>query len=228
MRRLWTADTHFGHANIQAYCRRPWVLESEIGENGRIKPECSADLALRSSLGLIKSLNEGIKQDDYVVHVGDFCFKGNERGVLGGRMTYKNYLAMLHGRWFLLRGNHDGNNKTKVFGEYLVSTVGGQRAFVGHYPATEGYYHESLLNWVYNTCGFVVCGHVHNEWAEAFTTFRGMEILNINVGVDVRGFRPITDDELFAIYKRATHEHKGDGKSVDVPVQHPLREADSG
>ncbi len=57
MKYFLTADTHFGHAQIIEYCKRPFI---SIDEMNNI---------------LIKNWNQRIKQEDMVFIVGDFCFK---------------------------------------------------------------------------------------------------------------------------------------------------------
>lgn len=55
---IWfTADTHFGHANIIKYCNRPFRDTTEM--DGR----------------LLDNLNSVVKPEDTLYHLGDFSFR---------------------------------------------------------------------------------------------------------------------------------------------------------
>lgn len=76
---FFTADTHFGHANIIKYCNRPYSSVQEMNEM------------------LIKNWNDVITPSDTVYHLGDFAFDN----------TPEKYLVRLNGQKFLIKGNHD-------------------------------------------------------------------------------------------------------------------------
>lgn len=75
------ADTHFNHANIIDYCRRPFASAEEMDET------------------LIYNWNSVVGKDDIVFHLGDFMF--------GDRQIIKNMCDRLNGRKSLIMGNHD-------------------------------------------------------------------------------------------------------------------------
>lgn len=74
----FTADTHFGHANIIKYCRRPFADVEEMDR-------C-----------LIQYWNEVVHPNDEVHHLGDFAFGDHNK-----------YLPYLNGTKHLVLGNHD-------------------------------------------------------------------------------------------------------------------------
>lgn len=79
MSNIWfTADTHFGHANIIKFCNRPVSSVNEMDEM------------------LVERWNERVKAGDTVYHVGDFAWK-----------NHADYLKRLHGKKHLVLGNHD-------------------------------------------------------------------------------------------------------------------------
>ena len=78
---FFTADTHFGHANIIKYCDRPFEDVGEMDEE------------------LIKRWNQVVGKKDSVYHLGDFCWG-----------EPKKYMDRLNGNLFLLRGSHDRNS----------------------------------------------------------------------------------------------------------------------
>ena len=89
---IWfTADTHFGHANVIAYCERPYQTVSEMDER------------------LIESWNQAIRPDDMVNHLGDFT--------LGGQEQAGAYFARLNGKISIVPGGHDKHWISK--GKYL-------------------------------------------------------------------------------------------------------------
>ena len=78
-KRYWTADLHLGHANIAKYCSRPWLKPYMLGPDGKwackeMKDLCSENM----NKGLIQKMNMRIKPEDTVMHVGDFCCKGQQ------------------------------------------------------------------------------------------------------------------------------------------------------
>lgn len=79
---LWfTADTHFGHANIIEFCNRPFADLTEMNE------------------ALVAGWNSRVRDGDIVIHVGD---------VMMGRVEdAAPYLERLNGRKLLVVGNHD-------------------------------------------------------------------------------------------------------------------------
>jgi len=79
MTTFFTADQHFGHANIIEYCNRPFDHVDEMDR------------------ALIQAWNDVIKPDDVVFHLGDFT--------LGDPSTARRYFAQLNGRIRVL-ANH--------------------------------------------------------------------------------------------------------------------------
>lgn len=78
---FFTADTHFGHANIIRYCNRPF-----------------ADVHQMDAC-LIERWNAVVSPSDTVWHLGDFTL-GDNRAAL-------NYRSRLNGDIHLIWGNHD-------------------------------------------------------------------------------------------------------------------------
>ena len=85
MTSFFTADTHFGHANIIKYCNRPFKDTDEMNE------------------ALIANWNNVVSEGDTVYHLGDFSFRG-----------YHRYRNRLNGNIVLLQGNHDDELQTNI------------------------------------------------------------------------------------------------------------------
>ena len=93
VRKTWfTADTHFGHANIMKYCNRPFTSVEDM----------DAELIVR--------WNMVVQPGDTVWHIGDFNFHGK------GRPLASHYLSALNGDKHLIWGNHDRQETRKASG----------------------------------------------------------------------------------------------------------------
>jgi calcineurin-like phosphoesterase family protein len=84
MTTFFTADTHFGHANIIRYCARPFMTAEDM------------------DVALVNNWNARVKPTDVVWHLGDFAFP---RKLAQGRLA--DIFASLNGEKHLVRGNHD-------------------------------------------------------------------------------------------------------------------------
>ena len=79
---IWfTADTHFGHANVIRYNQRPFTSAAEMDE------------------ALIENWNQSIGSKDSIYHLGDFT--------LLGKKSAEDYFQQLNGKIHLIPGGHD-------------------------------------------------------------------------------------------------------------------------
>lgn len=136
----FTADTHFGHANIIRYCDRPFETKEEHDET------------------LIKNWNERVQPNDHVYHLGDVGF--------GPPEYLRKLLARLKGKIHLIEGNHDGPatspecSKRFVFikpvhYKKLYTANRAVEVFMSHYP------HRSWPKSFHGS--FHLFGHVHGK-----------------------------------------------------------------
>lgn len=94
MSEVWfTGDTHFGHAAVIRYSKRPFASAEEMDE------------------GIIERWNAAVKPHDLVWHLGDVSFRRPEQTA--------NILARLNGRKNLIRGNHDARMPAWLAGNYF-------------------------------------------------------------------------------------------------------------
>lgn len=185
-----TSDLHLGHANIIRYTNRPFKSVEEMDK------------------ALIHNANMRVKEEDTVIHVGDFCFKNSPNGKEGEGLPIhsKNYIKQLIGRWIFIRGNHDRKNSVDTKIERLVLKVGGIDINVCHRPEDaiiedDKYYPLNLV------------GHVHTNWHTKEICKNGKYSLLLNVGVDVNKFMPLAFDEIKSIFDRWLSQHK-DRKNI--------------
>lgn len=178
----FTSDHHFYHKNIIRYCARPFAIAEEM------------DRAMEDNWRAL------VKPGDTVYHLGDFA--------LGKPWVAAALLQRLPGRKILIRGNHDkGINRLTGPGMFeevhdrLTIELGGRKVLMCHYPyhptpeeleqAKANNYDIRYLERRPEDKGMVLlCGHVHEKWK-----FKKRQV---NVGVDVWGFKPIREDELAA------------------------------
>ena len=201
---VWfTSDLHLGHANIAKYCRRPWFEPDMVDGNGDwVSEEIRDACATNMNAALIQKWNERVKTGDTVFHIGDFCTYGAANGVPGVKRHATEWEEMLNGQIIHIRGNHDANNTVKKHAlESAMIRFGGKNVFMMHRPPWDPDSHVEVPD---NT-GIILCGHVHEKWACG--THRMDASLNpktvpvINVGVDVRGFYPMSKTEVMRVHK---------------------------
>ena len=77
----FTADTHFGHANMIKYANRPFNNAHEMDET------------------LIRNWNLRVTDKDKIYHLGDFGF--------GSPLFLRSIIERLNGRKVLITGSHD-------------------------------------------------------------------------------------------------------------------------
>lgn len=125
LRTFFISDTHFGHANIIAFSKRPFE-----------------DLAhMRSTL--VQKWRETVQPDDYVFHLGDFAMGPINEETMAS-------LYSLPGRKILVAGNHDELIIKRGFASQLFDQVvdvarmqlGGKKIICSHYPWSEGCFRE--------------------------------------------------------------------------------------
>lgn len=96
-----TSDLHFGHKNIMKYCpKRIDKIKEWANEKGLIVTD--TNLIELMDRWLIDLWNSQVKKSDTVYILGDFSFHNAEEN--------KRLLGKLHGKKFLILGNHDGNS----------------------------------------------------------------------------------------------------------------------
>jgi calcineurin-like phosphoesterase family protein len=188
MSTFYTADLHFGHANIIKYCNRPWATTDEM------------------DAALVERWNSVVGPEDVVRVLGDVSLSPTKLGPV----------SALNGILELYAGNHDkcwsGN---KGFGKYItqyhdagfffISTKGieydhelanGRKVTLSHLPY-EGNEHDGRKFEGYRPKdrGQVnVCGHVHDAWK--------VQGRSVNVGVDVWDWYPVSEDVLIDTINR--------------------------
>jgi len=116
-----TGDTHFNHANIISYAKRPFKSITHHDAE------------------LIRRWNNVVEPWDTVIHLGDFCFSRGEK-------NYEYYRSRLNGNMVLVKGNHDSSREAPIRG--LTLHHGGVDWWCEHYPVRR--YRHNLCAHVHN------------------------------------------------------------------------------
>ena len=171
-----TADMHFNHAIIitPEYCKRPFPTLDAMNKR------------------LIHNWNQRVKDEDTVIHVGDFAFR------FGG-IKPQYWIEQLNGHKIFVQGNHDKNNGLNTRIKRLILEFANEEILVIH-------------NSEKAPCDFrtILCGHSHDKWK--WKILQDPFLLHnrtvcINVGVDVWDFMPITINELIDYRNKIKREN---------------------
>lgn len=162
----FTADSHFGHANIIRYCGRPFDFKEE---HDRVLEE---------------NWNSLVNKQDIVYHLGDFGF---------GSPEYLRKIAdRLHGKICLLKGNHDKHCNKEVFNkrfvwikDYHLMQQGNQKIVLMHY---------AMRTWHFSNHGsWHLFGHSHSNLPPHGLSF---DVGVDNIAKLFGAYRPISFNEV--------------------------------
>jgi calcineurin-like phosphoesterase family protein len=133
---FFTGDTHFSHAAIIDFAKRPFSTVAEMDE------------------ALVCNWNAVVGRTDTVYHLGDFGLTSAQAlGRLRGR---------LRGSVCLVRGNHDDGAPTKLF--EWVKDLYGLRVIVGGIDRQIVLCHYPMLSWNGSHYGtWHLHGHCHGS-----------------------------------------------------------------
>jgi len=161
----FTADHHFGHANIIRHCGRPFQSVEEMDE------------------ALIFNWNRAVKPQDTVYILGDLFFRNS--------VSAEDYLQRLNGKKHLIVGNHDKDWMKKTdMPKYFASVEKFAEISDSAHKITLCHYPMMTWNDVAKG-GYMIHGHIHNDTgALYFPVLRDMPNL-LNAGVDVNKFCPV-------------------------------------
>ena len=177
---FFTADTHFGHANIIRYCSRPVLRPGDLTEAGEWADMGIAEArAAEMDALLMEHWNAAVGPADDVYHLGDYSM---------GRAEH--YAGRLNGRQHLVVGNHDMRYKYKtnhgpfasVQDTLLLQLPSGPPLYLAHYA------HRVWPGMHRGACHLY--GHSHGKlrpWG-----------LSFDCGVDANAYRPLALHEVRA------------------------------
>ena len=180
--RFFTADQHLGHVNIISFCVRPFASVEAMNE------------------ALLANWTDTVSEDDEIWVLGDVA--------MGRIAETLPPIAALPGRKHLVPGNHDrcwpGNRRVRPVDEQMYVDVGFEihpgsvdlhlenvPVVACHFPvAGDSQVEDRFVDHrpVVPADGWLLHGHVHQNWK--------VNNGQINVGVDVWDFRPVSEEKL--------------------------------
>jgi calcineurin-like phosphoesterase family protein len=169
-KKFYTSDHHFGHARIIDYCKRPFATSVEMDE------------------AMITEWNRVVSTHDIVYHLGDFSLHYPERT--------REIFQRLHGRKFLIVGNHDLGRKGRL--QEMHETLGWEQPPVQAMSVKDNgrmvyLHHYACRTWP---------GQQHGDWHFFGHSHGNMPAMgrSRDVGVDMpdAGFAPMTFEQLTA------------------------------
>lgn len=186
---FYSSDQHFDHINM-----------TDAGKNYSGRPYANVD---EMNEALVERWNDVVSPTDRVLVLGDVCMGKVQESLV--------HVGRLRGRKFLLPGNHDrcwqGKKKYQSWvrryvdaGFESVFTVdvmdimlGEARVLAAHFPYRGDHSAEQryLEHRPVDRGAVLLHGHVHELWKR--------DGRQINVGVDVWNYRPVSADELVAL-----------------------------
>ncbi len=199
---IWfTSDTHFSHKNSMRYCGRPFFTTEQMDE------------------AMIANWNRLVKPEDTIYHLGDVTMHA---------ANLVHIMPRLNGHKILIIGNHDliypyFEKRGKKFMDKMwdvyqgvfheIHPSGYEVLFVrdslldplltrlSHFPTKDCYeprHQDKHDAFKPKDTGILnICGHVHQAWLK-----RGN---NINVGVDVWNFEPVSLETVVSLWRHGDH-----------------------
>jgi calcineurin-like phosphoesterase family protein len=174
----FTADTHFGHANIIRHCSRPWTSVKDMDD------------------ALLDSINRSVRESDVLFHLGDFCYRPDLAEDYRSRIRCRNIV--------LVPGNHDPsypsqNSAAKMFFSLFseVSPLLERRIQVAGRHQPVFLCHYAMRCWNKSHYGsWHLFGHSHGRLPD------DPQALSWDVGVDNNGYRPLSVEQVQEIMSK--------------------------
>jgi calcineurin-like phosphoesterase family protein len=166
----FTSDTHFNHANVIEYSKRPFKDIHHMTES------------------LIENWNAIVQPGDVVYHLGDFSLSWGSKHA---EMIEKT-LRRLNGQKWLIQGNHDRKEVlqspqwVKVLPYHEVHT----KMFGGEHKQRIVLCHYAMLSWNQMHRGsWMLHGHSHGNLVDSGGK-------RVDVGVDVWDYKPVSIETI--------------------------------
>lgn len=178
----FSSDHHFYHKNIIQYTGRPFTSVAEMNQT------------------ILDKHNSLVTDEDIVYFLGDFAFCSlNWQAGIFDKMR---------GRKYLILGNHDRKKEAmskvgfiEVFDTLDIEYQGIKFRLCHYpfYPTEPGPFDIKYKNQrpSRSGCDFLLCGHIHEKWLTLEN--------QINVGVDVHDFYPITFENIVQLTKKINY-----------------------
>ena len=178
MRKWFTADFHLGSEKVLRAYDRPFgdaqlMTQHFIDRCNELAPDSS----------------------DLIYHVGDlYCYK-RDGEFSGLEIPWEQVKPEFKATFLPLSGNHDENNGVRTVAQSMRMVLGGRfNCVLCHFPSYDYRAANVLIPGDIN-----ICGHVHTQWKTGDGRYfidKDRKVLNVNVGVDVWGYEPVSETTL--------------------------------
>ena len=187
--RFFTADFHIGMPDIIRFEQRPFKSVELM--DAALLHECN------TTAKVYKDSEGNVIDRDVIYHLGDLFSYGLDQGNAGSAMKPNIFLSKIASTFVNIKGNHDLNNRVKSLCSSMHIFLSKRYPLVSlsHYPTYDMRTDKSCL-----FAPVHLCGHVHRAWRHCLDLDH--RILNVNVGVDVWGFKLVSDDDLMLYLNR--------------------------
>lgn len=196
MTTFFTADLHLFHENIIKYCDRPFKNAEKMWR------------------AIKRNWNAVVQPGDEVWVLGDLTLKKSNHIALLAKM-----IGELNGtKHMVVAPTHD-LMLPREYEEIGFTTV--------HYPAFQlpnGWFlgHDPALATVWPKGSVYLCGHVHKLMTSQMSR---TGVLMINVGVDVRDFTPVSEEQILEIISNGEPGPEDSGESKEEGRRKHLQDA---
>jgi calcineurin-like phosphoesterase family protein len=215
MKTFFTADTHFKHANIIRYCKRPQLRDGDevsyLDDEGRqcfkwSSPEIARIRCKEMDEMLKTNWNNTVTSDDEVYHLGDVVFGS-------GIQAIDTLCSLQFRKLYFVWGNHDGAmeelyraikaNRTPPLIHNRVVFLGNMKEVkVERQLITLNHFAMKVWNKSHHSAWHLY-GHSHGSLPDDPNS------MSLDVGVDVHNYRPISFEEVASLMAKKTF------KSID-------------
>lgn len=177
----FTSDLHFFDSGIIEYAGRPFASAEEM------------------NAALIKNFLERTRGEGEIYILGDiFGMRGCPADAFEQTRDIFRQMGIGERPFHLMRGNHDHLTDDQyreigfrtVMHGYAHIEACGRRVMITHDPCM-----------VQPRGTAAICGHIHTLFAENWSPLR--ETFTVNVAVEVRGYAPVSEDEIAALMDRS-------------------------
>lgn len=168
---FFTADLHLGHRNVLEFANRPFDGIEQMNDT------------------LIENINKRVKKPDTLYILGDFAYRCPKSTAI----SFRDHIRCKNVH--LVIGNHDRTYPDGVFQTITHSSelkVDGKKLTLIHYPMLK--WNGSRYDWGYN-----LHGHIHSTGLYNTDNIK-QGIRRYDVGVDANEYKPISLEEIFAMF----------------------------
>lgn len=186
MNNFFTADCHFGHANIIRFCNRPFLKKGDLDSNGNwVSKEIAIERCNEMNETLIANWNAKVRDIDHIYHIGDFSF-----------CDPRPIMERLNGHKHILIGDHD---KPIIKWRGILEKYYRCSDFTYMIRFPHGKQEISMIHWKQEVWprshfnSWHLYGHSHGHLQPTGKSW--------DAGVDNNNFSPLSFDEVVDIMK---------------------------